>query len=167
MKNYGIHFFLASMMTVLAFGTLANAIEQPPDWEFTFAQGTVCNFALLVEGWDGKEQTTKEFTDKNGIVRSISAGVGSALRFTNVETGQTFSSKSNGSVRKTTYNIDGSTTFNSLGNTVWFFFPTDNPPGPSTTLYIGQVVVINDADANSTLLEENGKKIDICAEVSQ
>lgn len=167
MKNYGIHYFFASMMTVLVFGTLANAIESPPDWEFTFDPGLACTFALHVEGWDGKQQTTKSFTDKNGIVRSISAGVGSALRFTNVDTAQTFSTKSNGAVRKITYNIDGSTTYNTLGHNVWFFFPADNPAGPSTTLYIGQVVVINDANGISTLLEENGKKIDICAEVSQ
>lgn len=167
MKNYGIHYFLASMMTVLVCGTLANAIEDPPDWEFTFDPEYVCDFALLVEGWDGKHRTTKEFTDKNGIVRSISAGVGSALRFTNVGTGQTFSTKSNGAVSKITYNLDGSTTYNSFGHNVWFFFPADNPPGPSTTLYIGKVVVVNDAYGISTLLEENGKKIDICAEVSQ
>ena len=47
-------------------------------------------------------------------------------------------------------------------------FPTDIPAGPSTTLYDGGRVLLSiDAIGNFTLKEESGKKIDICAILSQ
>jgi hypothetical protein len=69
-------------------------------------------------------------------------------------------------VTHTTYNPDGSQTIEITGHNVLILFPTDFPPGPSTTLYVGRVVYSIDASGVYTVLEESGKKTDICAAVS-
>lgn len=122
---------------------------------------------MQIEGWNGK-QHVKEFTDKKGIVRTLSAGTGSALRYTNMSTRQTFSSKSNGVVNHTTFNLDGSFTQKLTGHNLVILFPTDKPAGPSTTLYDGgRVVIAIDAGGNFTVKEESGNKTNICAAVLQ
>ena len=106
--------------------------------------------------------------DKNGFVRTLSAGKGAALRFTNMDSGATLSLKPNGSVtHTTTYKPDNSSTVKVTGHTVLIFFPTDFPPGPSTTLYVGRVIYRVDAAGVWTLQEESGKKTDICAALSR
>jgi hypothetical protein len=128
--------------------------------------GLACSFALRVEVVGGN-QVQKTFVDKNGTVRTISAGKGSALTFTNTETGSTLSLKPNGSVTfTTTPNADGSTTYVVVGHNVLIFFPTDVPAGPSTTLYIGRVVFTVDSAGVFTLQEVSGKSTDICAILS-
>lgn len=163
-----IRFFVACLMMTALLGYVSPATAaDPPDFVLTFPDGMACNgFDLQIEGWFGK-QHVKEFIDKNGIVRILSAGTGSTLRYTNLATGETFSSKSNGAVTRVTYNPDGSSMNELMGHNVLILFPTDFPPGPSTTLYTGRVVYTNDADFNSTVLQESGQKIDICATVSQ
>lgn len=118
---------------------------------------------------NGKQQV-REVKDKKGIVRTIFAGTGSALRYTNLGTHplRTFSSKSNGAVARITVKLDGSSTQELTGHNVVILFPTDIPAGPSTTLYDGGRVLLSiDAIGNFTLKEESGKKIDICAILSQ
>ena len=155
---------------VLGFGSPASAAKAPsgpPDFVITLPSGQACNgFDLQIEGWNGK-QHFKEFKDKNGTVRTLSAGTGAALLYTNLSTGKTFSSKSNGSVTHTTINPDGSSMVDLTGHNVVILFPTDTPPGPSTTLYSGHVVISIDTGGNFTVLKESGKKTDICAAVSQ
>jgi hypothetical protein len=169
-QNLRSRYFLAFMMAaVLGYGSPTIAADDPPDFMVTYPAGLACvYFDLQIEGWNGK-QHVKEFKDKNGnVVRALSAGRGSALRYTNVSTGQTFSSKSNGAVAHTTYNPDGSSTLKLTGHNVVILFPTDSPPGPSTTLYDGGRVVISiDASGNFTVKEESGNKTNICAAVSQ
>jgi hypothetical protein len=43
------------------------------------------------------------------------------------------------------------------------FFPTDIPAGPSTTLYVGQIVYTVDASGVFTLQSTSGTTTDLCA----
>ena len=137
----------------------------PPDFDFTLPAGTACGFDLRIEGWGGP-QVNKEFVDKNGNVRTLSAGTGSELLFTNPLTGATFSTKSNGAVVQTTKNLDGSSKVTMLGHNILILFPSDVPSGPSTTLYVGRVTFTSDAFSNFTLNQVDGNKTDICAALS-
>lgn len=163
-NNLRIRYFLAFMMAaMLGYGSPTIAADDPPDRTDTFQAGLACPFDLQIEQWFGKRHDTT-FTDKKGIARLISAGTGSALKYTNLSTSGTFSSKSNGAVARTTVKLDGSSTQELTGHNVVILFPTDIPAGPSTTLYDGGRVVISiDAGGNFTLKEESGNKIDICA----
>jgi len=157
--------FILTLAAVLGHGGPAIAANGPPDFTLILPGGLACSFDLQIEGWDGK-QHIKEFTGKNSVVRTLSAGTGSALHYTNLETGATFSSKSNGAVTQTTYNPDGSSTLKLTGHNLVILFPTDFPPGPSTTLYAGHVVILIDTSGNWTVQEESGKMTDICAILS-
>jgi hypothetical protein len=138
----------------------------PPSFTIELEAGVACNFDLLIEGSGGKRHL-KEFRDANGnLVRSLEAGTGSALSFTNVATGETFSTKSNGSVAHIKYNSDGSFTETDTGHTVLILFPTDVPAGPSTTLIVGRVVFTVDTNEVFTVLDVSGRTIDICAALS-
>jgi hypothetical protein len=158
-----IRYRLTGMMmaTVLGYGSPATAADS--DFTFVFPAGIACNFELQIEG-SGGNRHLKEFTDKNdNVVRSLDAGTGSALRFTNLTTGNTFSTKSNGAVSHTTFNPDGSLTQKLTGHNLLILFPTDNPPGPSTTLIAGRVVFTVDINEVFTVQEVSGKTTDICA----
>jgi hypothetical protein len=151
--------FVALILTwaaVLGSGNpaIADTIDLPA--------GTACEFPLSIEV-SGGNLVVKEFVDKNGnIVRTLTAGKGFTLVFTNLDTGVTFSLESNGSVICTTVNPDGSKTVASTGHTVLILFPTDVPAGPSTTLYVGRIVY-TDSNGVFTLLEDDGQSTDICA----
>jgi hypothetical protein len=150
-----------TLVAVLSSGRPAHA-ELPP-----FPAGQACNnFDLKVDGFVVPEP--KEFKDKNGnVVRTLVAGKGSALTFTNLGTGATLSLKSNGSVTHTTFNPDGTQTVVATGHNVIILFPTDVPAGPSTTLYVGRVVYTVDPSTGVfTLQKTSGKTIDICAALS-
>jgi hypothetical protein len=70
--------FLAACVVsaLLGAGGLAQAASGPPDFTIVFPAGTACGgFDLQVEGWLGK-QHFREFSDDNGVVRTISAGTG-------------------------------------------------------------------------------------------
>jgi hypothetical protein len=147
------------MAAALGYGSPAIAL----DATYEFPKGIACaDFGLRAELRGVQE--VKEFKEKNGFVRSLTAGQGAAILFTNLVTGKTLSLKPNGSVNYTiTYKPDGSYITQVTGHTVLVFFPTDFPPGPSTTLYVGRVVFRSDALNNFTLLQQSGKKTDICA----
>ena len=134
------------------------------DFSFILPAGTACSgFALGVSGTGGKNHT-KTFVDANGNpVRTIAAGTGSALTFTNETTLKALALRSNGAVQKTVYNPDGTTTNTLTGHNVLILFPTDKPAGPSTRLIVGKVVYTSDAENNFTLLSVSGKTTDICA----
>lgn len=159
---------LAACITAAALGYSSLAVaETPPDFTIDFPAGWACNvFDLRVEGWLGT-QSEKLYKDKFGIVRTIQAGTGGALRFTNLTSQKTFSTKSNGAVSHTTYRkSDGSQTVAVTGHNVLILFPTDIPAGPSTTLYMGEVVYTIDTGGNFFVHSTRGKSIDICAAVS-
>ena len=97
--------------------------------------GQACNFDLQIDGAGTGNQVYREFLDKNGnVVRTLTAGTGFGLTFTNLGNGATLSLKSNGAVTHVTKGADGVDTWVSTGHNVIILFPTDSPPGPSTTL---------------------------------
>jgi hypothetical protein len=139
---------------------------QAADFEVVLPAGLACEFELMVAGTGGAT-VTREFTDANGnIVRTLTAGRGQALTFTNVSTGESVSLRSNGAVTTTTFNADGSSTLRSTGHNVIILFPSDVPAGPTTTLYVGRVTYDVDAQNTFTLTGFSGTARDICAELS-
>jgi hypothetical protein len=154
-------------MLALAMG-FANPVNAA-DYTLTLPAGQACSgFDLIVNVDYSDHQVYKEWTDENGLpVRMLTAGKGNDLEFVNGTTGATFSLKANGSVSHTTLNPDGSSTVSSTGHNVIILFPTDNPPGPTTTLYVGRVVYTADAYSNFTLQDVRGKSTDICAALSE
>lgn len=154
---------LISTTLVASSGGVA-AKANPPDAVIELPAGTACNdFALRIE-IRGGNRVFKEFRDKNGeVVRTLSAGKGSALSFTNLSNGATLALKANGAVAHTRFNRDGSSTVAVTGHNVLILFPTDIPAGPSTTLHVGRVVYTVDTDGVFTVQKVRGKRTDICA----
>ena len=136
------------------------------DFTQVFPAGNACEFDLQIDG-SGGNQVQREFFDKDGnLVRTLSAGTGSALTFTNLGTGAALALQSNGAVSHVTKGPGGLDTWDSNGHNVIILFPTDDPPGPSTTLYVGRVEYTVDANFTFTLLRSSGRKTDICAALS-
>jgi hypothetical protein len=165
-KTLGLVLPSALLATTLLIGAPQNA--SAADFSQTFPAGTACSgFDLGVSGTGGNSHV-KTFYDANGNpVRTITAGTGSALTFTNMLTGKTLSLPSNGSVQKTVVNADGTTTYTTTGNNVLILFPTDHPAGPSTTLIVGRTVFNVDTLGNFTVHSVSGKRTDICAALAR
>jgi hypothetical protein len=152
-----------ALASAVAFAGAAPASAAEPDIEFDLPAGTACSFNLLVEG-SGSKRVIREFTDQDGnVVRTLAAGKGFDLRFTNMDSGEILEFPSNGSVMKTTTNADGTFTVQATGHNVVILFPTDVPAGPSTTLYTGRLVYTVDASGNFTVVSSSGPTTDICA----
>ena len=127
--------------------------------------GLGCDFALGVE-IRGGTQVSREFTDKDGNLRTLAAGKGSENTYINLETGETFVQKAAGSVTRITHYPDGSSEWVYTGSNSLILFPSDVPAGPSTTLTSGRVVFTIGTDGVFTVTEVSGKTTDICAELS-
>jgi hypothetical protein len=152
-----------AVASALAVGTPVPVAAAEPDFSLDLEAGVACAFPLHVEG-TGDKRIMREFTDRNGnVVRLLSAGKGFTLTFTNDDTGESLTLQSNGSVERTTVNSDGTLTVVSTGHNVLILFPTDIPAGPSTTLYVGQIVYTVDASEVFTLQSTSGTTTDICA----
>jgi hypothetical protein len=152
-----------ALASALAVGTSVPVSAAPPDLSIELPAGLACAFPLLVEG-TGDKRIMREFTDRNGnVVRTLAAGKGFTLTFTNLSTGESLTLPSSGSVQRTTVNSDGTSTVVSTGHNVVIFFPTDIPAGPSTTLYVGQIVYTVDASGVFTLQSTSGTTTDLCA----
>ena len=161
-----IRYLLACMVIAAALVSGGPATAADPDFTLVFPAGTACNFNLQIDGSGGNSHV-REFTGKNGnVVRSIQAGTGSALRFTNLDTGNTVSTKSNGAVSHITFNPNGSQTQTLTGHNVLILFPTDTPTGPSTMLIVGRVVFTVDVNGNFNVQEVSGNTTDICGALS-
>ena len=129
--------------------------------------GEACDFDISVDIVGNWPQAYMEFYDENdNLVRMFSAGKGNALTFTNVATGDTVFVKPSGSVQQITFNPDGSLTVMETGHTVLILYPSDVPPGPSTTAYVGRIVYTIDTSGVWTLQETHGKSTDICEALS-
>src|SRR5262245_46778903 len=151
----------AAILTAATVAGLAmtSSAADSPTFTADFEPGLVCDFGLRVEGFGPGPQVMKEFTDKNGdVVRVLTGGTGFALVFTNRSTGATFSTPANGAVNRVTPSPGELSTLVATGHNVIFLFPTDVPPGPSTTLYVGRVVINFDAANNFTVRQESGLK---------
>jgi hypothetical protein len=92
---------------------------------------------------------------------TITGGTGSALTFSG--NGRTVSFPSNGAASVTRTNPDGSSTVQLSGHNVVILFPTDNPPGPSTTLIVGREVFTISAAGKFDVLSVSGRQTDVCA----
>jgi hypothetical protein len=140
-----------------------------------FAETLVLPAGIACQGFDLKLDissdggTTRVLKDKKGFIRTINPGKGNSILYTNVTSGKTFSTKSNGSVfQRTTDPATGNYRLQITGHSLLILFPTDVPPGPSTTLYDGgRIVLLSDAADNFILKEESGRKVDVCAILSQ
>jgi hypothetical protein len=152
-----------AVASALAVGTPVSVSAAASDVEFDLPAGQACAFPLHVVG-TGDKRIMREFTDRNGnVVRLLSAGKGFTLTFTNVDTDESLTLQSNGSVERTTVNSDGTRTVVSTGHNVLILFPTDIPAGPSTTLYVGQIVYTVDTSGVFTLQSTSGRITDLCA----
>jgi hypothetical protein len=152
-----------AVASALAVGTPVPVSAAAPNFTIDLPAGVACaGFDLRVEG-AGDKRIMREFTDRNGnVVRLLSAGKGFTLTFTNLDTDESLTVQSNGSVERTTVS-DGTSTVVGTGHYVLILFPTDIPAGPSTTLYVGQVVFTVDANGVFTLQSTSGTTTDICA----
>jgi hypothetical protein len=162
-NRYGTRCLLTcAAFIMLSYGGAAVAYEQK------FDAGQACDFTLQIAGSGGHGLTDRAFFDKNGNLRLylINAGSGMALTFTNLDTGASLSLDSTGSVETLTPNADGSMTLVAMGHNVIIMFPTDSPPGPSTTLYVGRVVISVGDNSTFTLQRTSGTATDICAALS-
>ena len=155
--------FLWTTLCVTLLGTAsASAQTTEPD----FPAGVACAFPMDIES-SGGQQVMREFVDKDGnVVRTLAAGKGAVLTFTNVDTGETLTVTTGGSVTHITLHPDGSFTFVTTGHNVLILFPSDVPAGPSTTLTQGRVVFTIDTNGVFTVTEVEGRTTDICAALS-
>jgi hypothetical protein len=158
---------VAGAMLVLLGSAIPSTAVADPDLVIDLPDGLACSgFDLRLEITANPNRVYREFYDKSGnIVRYISAGKGNDLTVMNLSTGARLSLKANGSVEKTRFNPDGSLTSTAMGHNLIIFFPTDIPPGPSTTLYVGRVVWNVDTSGVWTLVSTAGDSTDICAEL--
>jgi hypothetical protein len=158
----------AAIVAAMAVGALVvptAAIAAVAD-TLHFDPGIACAFGLTVD-MTGGNQVTRTFVDANGNpVRVLTAGRGPELTFTNTSTLATFRTRGNGSVLDTVTHPDGSQTVTLTGHNVLILFPSDIPAGPSTTLYVGRVVVNIDPSGTFTLVSTSGTATDICAALS-
>ena len=150
----------ASTVATAAWGDSATTVQ-------IFPAGLACaDFDLKVEASGGTIKQ-HDITDRSGeVVRVILAGTGPALTLTNLTSGATYSTPSNGSVTHIAVNPDGTLTYRVTGHNILILFPTDVPPGPSTTLYVGQVGFTVDANAVFTVTSMAGRSVDICTALS-
>ena len=129
--------------------------------------GQACaEFGISIDLSVPDQRVEKTFYDRNGNpVRYLSAGKGTQFVFANSATGFTLTVKTGGSVEQITPNPDGTQTWVTTGHELVVLFPTDMPPGPATTLYIGRLVFTLDPSSFTFLgiRSFTGKSIDICA----
>ena len=152
---------LTTTLAVSANGAAAT------EHDLVLPAGEACDFELAVDLAGGDRRVERTFRDDDGNpVRTISAGVGSQLTFTNLANDAMTALPANGAVMNTVFNADGSQTVTSTGHNVLILFPTDVPAGPSTTLYVGRVVYTVDDDGVFTLQSTSGRETDICAALS-
>jgi hypothetical protein len=147
--------------------TVANGPPQPVEpQEFELPAGQACDFGLRVSQ-SGGNLHIKEFVDRNDDpVKIITAGKGFLLTYTNLDTGNSVTIRTDGSVSKTTFNPDGTQTVSATGHNGLILFPTDIPAGPTTTHYIGRIVYnVDPATGAFTLVRTSKNQRDICAEL--
>jgi hypothetical protein len=157
------HFLTATCLAVV--GVSNQSIADP--LMIPLPQGLACpDFGLTLEITSPDNRVEKTFFDKNGNpVRYLAAGKGNQLLFTNTTSGTVLSVRTGGSVEHVTLNRDGTQTWVTTGHEVLIMFPSDQPPGPTTTLYIGRLVfTIDPSNSNFTAIQSfTGKSTDICA----
>ena len=130
----------------------------------TTRAGQACSFELQVDVTGGT-QVNRTFQAPDGSLRILAAGKGSDLVFTNgAQPSHTLELKGNGTASWTSIGAGGSARLTVTGHNVLFYFPTDNPAGPSTTLVVGREdIAVDLATFQFTRLSRTGRTTDICA----
>ena len=135
--------------------------------QITLPPGQACaDFGVVIDFNVPDQRVMRTFYDKNGNpVRYLNAGKGTQFVFTNSASGVTLTVKTGGSVEHITPNANGTQTWVTSGHELVILFPTDTPPGPATTLYIGRLVFTFDPSSSTFLGIQSftGRSIDICA----
>lgn len=158
---------VVAILTVASLLAIGNSAMAAPEFVLDLEAGLACTFPLRLDVGASRKDM-RVFVDKNGNpVRTLIAGTGSPIVYTNLSTGATFSTKANGAVIRTTFNSDGLQTVALTGHVVLILFPTDVPAGPTTTLHVGHVVYTVDANGVFTVQEVSGTRTDICALLSK
>ena len=156
-----------TLASALALGLSIAAPVAAAEPAYVFDPGVACTFGLGIDGGALGPRNYREFTDDEGnVLWTLLAGRGGSTTFTNMETGATLSMPATGSVARVANHPDGSGTMYLTGGWVLIMFPTDVPPGPSTTVYIGRVVADFAADGVTTLQSVSGTATDVCAALS-
>ena len=133
--------------------------------------GLACqNSAVTITSAENAKTKTREFTSKDGTVRTQTTGKGPDLTIFNPDDPSvTVPLKGNGTTTKTVTRPDGTSTLTVTGHNVLIYFPTDTllggEPGPATQLVTGRAVVNVDAGGNWTTVSQSGKVTDICAQL--
>ena len=161
---------LATCMLATAMGFAATAIASPPiplappASPVFFDAGVACEFPVRLD-LSGSKLHYKAFFDKNGdFVRVMIAGKGSKITVTNEDTLASLSLNAYGVSLQETADADGIITDTFTGHILVSMFPSDIPAGPSTTLYVGRLVMTIDSNTGvSTIQSFSGKETDICA----
>lgn len=155
---------LAVVSAVGVILALAGPVSAAGAPAMAFDPGIACSFGLEVYQGDGGPIISHEFSHgQGGSGWLLWGGHGTDLTFVNTDSGETYSTPATGAVNRMVMHEDGSSTLFMTGGNVLVMFPTDDPAGPSTTVYIGRVVADFDAAGNTTLRSASGRSIDICA----
>jgi hypothetical protein len=161
------HMFARFIRTLVLLLTVWGIPTQSMADQIVLPAGQACpDFGITIDITVPEQRVMKTFYDKNGNpVRYLNAGKGNQFVFTNSTSGLTLSVKTGGSVEHITPNPDGTQTWVTSGHELVVLFPTDTPPGPATTLYIGRLVFTIDPTSFTFLgiRSFTGKSIDICA----
>ena len=157
-----------AVVAVVASATVLGGVIDPAaaqDHDLMLPAGVACADFDLGLDFGVDSRNLLEFTNAEGnVVRAILAGRANAVTLTNVDTGATLLIGAKGSMWNIVNNPDGTTsTITTHGHLVLIMFPTDVPPGPSTTLYVGQVVFTFENETGFTTVQENeGTATDLC-----
>ena len=148
---------------ILLGGAASTASAQEHDIELP--AGVACDFPLGLDG-GALPPVRSTFTDQNGNPIVVLAGKSGAVTYTNLDTNESLTFPSRGTaLRVTTTQSDGTQLLEFSGNVGIILFPTDDPPGPSTTQINGRLVLEQDGSV-TTVLKQEGKQIDVCAALS-
>jgi hypothetical protein len=127
--------------------------------------GQACpDFDLKVVGTNSQTHTV-EYRKNGKLVRTIESGMGYDLTYTNLNTGKSVVYKSDFLVTDSVYHGNGIRTVTSTGYFGIIMFPTDRPPGPSTTQYVGRVVYKATQNNDFTIKSVRAQKTDVCAQL--
>jgi hypothetical protein len=147
---------------ILLGGTASTASAAEHD--LTFGAGVACAFPLALDG-GALPPERKTFTDPNGNPIVLLAGKSGAVTYTNLATEESLTFPSRGTALRLTTQSDGTQLLEFSGNVGILLFPTDDPPGPSTTQINGRLVLKQDGPV-TTVLKQEGNQIDVCAALS-
>jgi hypothetical protein len=136
----------------------AAAVELPA--------GQGCAFPLGLDGGAFPPER-HSFTDRNGNPITIFAGKSGATTWTNLKTGKSVTFKSRGTALRVTTTSPTSQILEFSGHAGLVLFPTDIPPGPSTTQMSGRLVLrFNPKNGDTEVLKQEGQQTDVCAALS-